>query len=237
MVALTVTLIIVGLILLDIVASRLSIEFHLSRTSGESGFISSKKNFIPPLQGSTGATVSKGAFQHRGHMWAYWRPQGNVVAGADDLLHRVIGRIDEVKPPQVGETLAQGGKAVMIRQGDRVLYLLSPVSGTVTSINTEILSNPSLVKESPYDRGWIFEVAPTKVEHDIHHLTISDSAEEWIFNEESRIRRFLNSRIRTAERKAPEKNRSEIVGILEHLGDETWILFKDQFVYQQEWRT
>lgn len=237
MVALFVTLVIVGLILLDVVASRLSVEFHLSRTYGEAGFSSSKKNAIPPLQDSVGATVSKGMFQHRGHMWAFWEPDGNIRTGIDDLIHRVIGRIDEVRPPEVGESLTQGAKAVMIRQGDRVMYLLSPATGIVTAVNTEVLANPSLIKVSPYDNGWIFELSPSNVEHDLHHLKISDSADEWILKEESRIRRFLNSRIRTAERNAPEENRSQMTGILENLGEETWILFKDQFIYQQEWRT
>lgn len=236
MVALTVAGIIVLLIVMDIVASRLSIEFHLSKPS-ESGSVGSRKGSFAPLRGSTGATVSRGMFQHRGHMWAYWRQDGRVQAGTDDLLHRIVGRIDEVRPPSLGDEIKQGEKAVMIRQGERVIFLLSPVTGRVTAVNQELKNNSELIKEFPYDKGWIYEVDPSRTDEDLHHLTLSDTAEEWIRKEESRMKRFVDNRLRTAEWNVPEKNRTEINGILENLSDQTWILFKDQFIYQQEWRS
>jgi len=236
MVALTVTGIIAGLILLDVVASNIYGKYIFS---GSKASRERNKGRTPVflVKEFTGVSVSRGMFHHRGHTWAHWRPDGQVLVGADDLLHRIIGRIDEIRCPATGSSISQGEKAVMIRQGERVLYILSPVTGVVSSINHSIESDPGALRESPYERGWIFEVTPTRAVEDIRSLMLSETAEEWIVREERRIRRFIERRLRTAEWDLPGGLPDDINGILEHLGEETWILFKDQFIYQQEWRT
>ncbi|MDP6125166.1 MAG: glycine cleavage system protein H, partial [Candidatus Latescibacteria bacterium] len=36
--------------------------------------------------------------------------------------------------------------------------LISPVSGTVTAVNTELLDHPEWVNEDPYGHGWMIEI-------------------------------------------------------------------------------
>jgi glycine cleavage system H protein len=235
MTALSVAGIIIGLILLDILACNISGSLKLNRL-GKAGGGKSGRPVFRLLNGRAGASVARGMFHHRGQMWAHWLPNGNVRAGVNDLLHRLIGRLDEVKCPAEGEKVKQGEKVVMLRQGDRVMYLLSPVTGLVTKVNEAVAANPGLLKESPYEKGWIYEVSPSRAGEDLHGLVVSESAEEWTDREEERMRRFVEKRLRTEEWNAEGRGGPELTGILESLGEETWILFKDQFIYQQEWR-
>lgn len=233
MVALSVAGIMVVLIVADIIMSRLFVSVRLS----ERGRVRRGDDKAPALDGSLDAGISQGMFHHRGHTWVHWRPEGAALIGADDLLHRVIGRIDEVRPPPLGEQVKQGEKAVMLRQNDRVLYLTSPVTGMVTAVNPELENAPELIKSSPYDKGWIFETAPSNPEEDLLHLVLADRARTWIARESRRIRFFIDARLKSGENRMLGERSADINGILEYLSDETWVLFKDQFIYQREWRS
>ena len=160
-----------------------------------------------------------------------------MVTGADDFLHRIIGRIDEVRPPTPGDALKQGDKAVLLRQGDRVVYLTSPVTGTVRAVNKDLAWDASLIKLSPYDNGWLFTVSPTRPEEDMRHLMIAERAQAWLEREVRRIRFFMNARIMSGVSAVTGEGALDANGILERMNEETWVLFKDQFIYQREWRS
>lgn len=232
MVALTVAGMIVVFVALDIVLSRMWMRARLRRRRNRARNAGDR---APALDGMLIAGVAPGVFHHRGHMWAHWRPQGEAVAGADDLLHRVLGRIDEVRPPAPGDSLKQGDKAVLLRQGDRVLFLTSPVTGTVTAVNPDL--TPDLMRKSPYEKGWIFTIRPERPEEDIHNMMIADRAGNWLQRESRRMRFFVDERINSLAPGALGNDEININGILERLDEETWVLFKDQFVYQLEWRS
>ena len=40
-----------------------------------------------------------------------------------------------------------------------VAELYAPFSGTVLEVNHEVLDNPSLVNDDPYDGGWLVEIS------------------------------------------------------------------------------
>jgi glycine cleavage system H protein len=36
----------------------------------------------------------------------------------------------------------------------------APVAGEVAAVNPEVVSNPALVNQSPYEKGWLFRLKP-----------------------------------------------------------------------------
>ncbi|MHB8896895.1 MAG: glycine cleavage system protein H, partial [Candidatus Geothermincolia bacterium] len=64
------------------------------------------------------------------------------------------------------------------------LELNSPVSGRVISVNRELIDNPGLVKEDPYEGGWVVEVELTDVEEDMEFLM---DGEEYYRNAKARV--------------------------------------------------
>lgn len=181
--------------------------------------------------------TARGAFHHRGHTWILWRRDGKLVVGMDDLLHRIVGGFDEVRLPEPGTSVSQGEKAVLVRQGDRVLWLPSPASGTVIEANTAIRTDPSLAKKDPYDTGWLFILSPSRPDEDLLHLMISRRAEDWLRREVERMRVFFDDLLQKGAALQDSAAPSSLDGILERLDYNIWVFFKDQFIYQQEWRT
>lgn len=181
--------------------------------------------------------ISPGVFYHRGHLWLHWRFDGKVVIGINDLIHRIIGNFDEICLPAPGKHLRHGDKAVLIRQGSKILFLLSPVSGVVFEINPLLTTNPTTSKKEPYGAGWLFKMQPEDIETSMVNLMISSQAEDWLYREIKRIRAFFKDFLQQKTYAIQQEDGFiSLEGILEKMDDRVWILFKDYFVYQQEWR-
>ncbi len=48
--------------------------------------------------------------------------------------------------------------------------LYMPVSGTITDLNFDLKSNPTLVNSDPEDSGWLIKVKPSKFEEEVEQL-------------------------------------------------------------------
>jgi glycine cleavage system H protein len=40
--------------------------------------------------------------------------------------------------------------------------IYSPVSGTIKAINTTLESDPAIINQDPYGKGWFFELTPSQ---------------------------------------------------------------------------
>lgn len=234
MVALSIIGIILAAVVYDIVASHVLAEWS-ARRRRRLRAISGEEN-PTPLDEHISFEDAPGVFHHRGHTWLHWRRQGEALIGADDLFLRVVGRIDEIRLPAPGDRLRLGEKAVMIRQGDRVLYLPAPAAGTVSRTNSRLLAETQLLKQDPYEEGWLYTIVPSDVDTALTHLRIGRRASDWLRRESTRMYEFFNELLRKGTLKVPGGAVS-MEGLLEKADDMTWILFKDRFIYQQEWRS
>jgi glycine cleavage system H protein len=106
-----------------------------------------------------GVDVPSDVRLHPGHGWARRAP-GCVVAGVDDFAQRLIGPVDAIETVSLGMQVKAGDVMAILRHGGREIPIRAPISGKVTGINPLLRSNPSLVNQSPYGRGWLVEIAP-----------------------------------------------------------------------------
>lgn len=95
------------------------------------------------------------------HEWV--RKMGDkLVVGITDYAQREISDVVFVELPHVGQQ-AEQGKAISIVESVKAAFdIYSPVSGTVKAINTMLESDPGIVNQDPYGKGWFFELTPTK---------------------------------------------------------------------------
>jgi len=121
-----------------------------------------------------------GRYYHPGHTWANVAEGETVSIGFDDFTRKVIGSIDAIELPQVGETLQQGGVVWRLRHGQRVLPQVSPVGGTVVEVNREIQENPSLIKYLPKNRDWVLKIEPANLKENLRNLLRGHLAERWM---------------------------------------------------------
>ncbi|WP_195267424.1 glycine cleavage system protein GcvH [Eubacterium sp. 1001713B170207_170306_E7] len=106
--------------------------------------------------------------------WALVK-NGIARVGVTDFIQQNLSDILFVDFPEVGRALEQFDDVGSVESGKSIFELVSPVSGVVTAINTELEQSPELVNESPYEAGWIAEIRLTHWEEDTQML-IRDEA-------------------------------------------------------------
>lgn len=147
---------------------------------------------------ATGVRVPKGIFFHPGHTWARLSESDTVVVGMDDFLQKALGGVTQVGIPQHGTHVRQGEPVITVERDGRRLSLVSPVSGLVQSVNREAVENPAVLRESPYDEGWLFTVQPEELARNMSVLRIAESATQWFRDEITRFRDFLHRSVATS---------------------------------------
>ncbi len=91
------------------------------------------------------------------HEWA--KEEGGVVRiGITDYAAKTLNDVVYVTSPKVNDRVEQAKTMGTVESIKAVSEVYSPVSGTVTRVNSELDSHPELVNKSPYGEGWLVEV-------------------------------------------------------------------------------
>ncbi len=113
------------------------------------------------------------------HFWV--REEGELlVMGMDDFAQKMAGDIVYVQLPDEGKALTAGKKFAKIESGKWLGKVYAPVSGELAGVNEELETNPGLINEDCYGKGWIYKIKPadkTEVQNLIHG---PQAVEKWI---------------------------------------------------------
>ncbi len=91
------------------------------------------------------------------HEWV--RVDGNVATiGITDYAQGELGDIVFVELPNVGDGIEQKGTFGTIEAVKAVSDMYSPITGTVTEVNTALDDDPIIINRDPYGDGWIMKV-------------------------------------------------------------------------------
>jgi glycine cleavage system H protein len=94
----------------------------------------------------------------REHIWI--RVEGDrAVVGLTDYAQDELGLVASLELPGAGDEVEQEDSMGTIEARKTVAELYAPFSGTVLEVNHELLDNPSLVNDDPYDGGWLLEIS------------------------------------------------------------------------------
>jgi glycine cleavage system H protein len=96
----------------------------------------------------------------KSHEWV--TIEGNeVTVGITDHAQSELTDIVFVDLPAVGKAVTGGASALVLESVKTVADVYAPVSGTISSVNTELKGHPELINQDPYGKGWIFKVRAT----------------------------------------------------------------------------
>lgn len=72
-----------------------------------------------------------------------------------------------------------------IESGKGATTLYAPISGTITQINADVESDPSLINKDCYEKGWIIKMTASNLSQDLAKLFKSPSPEfnKWLQSE------------------------------------------------------
>lgn len=93
----------------------------------------------------------------KSHEWVR-QEDGLFVIGLTDYAQEALGDIVFVNLPEEGDEVTAGEAFSDVESVKAVSDVFSPVTGTVAEVNEEVLDNPALVNEAPYDT-WFIKVS------------------------------------------------------------------------------
>jgi glycine cleavage system H protein len=109
--------------------------------------------------------VPEGLFYTKEHEWARVT-DGTAKVGITDYAAKTLNDIVYLTLPSAGQEVKQLGQFGTVESIKAVSELYSPLSGTVTSTNQDLVNHPELINKSPYEAGWIVELKPSKLEEE-----------------------------------------------------------------------
>lgn len=93
------------------------------------------------------------------HEWA--RLQGGKVrVGITDFAQQQLGDVVYIELPSKGDRVEGGKPFGVIESVKAVSDLISPVTGVVDEVNTDLLQHPEWVNQDPYGKGWMILILP-----------------------------------------------------------------------------
>ena len=222
---------IVGIILLGIIVIISLVNIFMRR---------SKKAIIELIQPKTGFGIESlkapmGLYFDKSHTWAYLEKNGTVKIGVADFLLHVSGEITRINLKKAGDTVKKGEKIITLSQQGKHIHLKSPLSGTIEAENLGLSINPKVLNSSPFDKGWVLSIKPKYWQKESQLMLMADTYWEWINNEFSRLKEFLQHAINTHQGSAQVilQDGGEIIDQpLSQLGPEIWEDFQTQFIDQ-----
>lgn len=162
---------------------------------------------------------------HPGHSWATTIGPESVFVGVDDFAQRVIGRIDSIDLPEPGAFVKQGGLLSVFHHGKKSLAQVAPLSGTIRSVNDSLRTSPSMINDSPYDKGWVATIKPCSLSLEKRNLLKGVVAERWL----EAVRVQFVQWFRPSFGTVLQDGGQMIDNISDLLSDEDWLKLKQDF--------
>ena len=131
------------------------------------------------IDSTSASRIDGSCFYHKNHCWIKVLKPDEVIIGINNILTRLIDNIKTIVAPKTGEHIACDQYFAHIIQEQYVVPLISPVNGSIMSINREITENPGIIKGENGSRKWLVSLRPDNLEKDLRTLYFGNSAIEW----------------------------------------------------------
>ena len=164
-------------------------------------------------------------YYHKGHTWAEALTDGTVKVGFDYFTQKIMGEVNEIRLPKVGQALNQGKIAWVLKHGKRVLPQMAPINGTVLEVNEDLQKYPSIKNSDLAERGWVLKVKPVHLKENIRNLIHEQMSEKWLELAKSQFVLRFPSAVGPAYQDGGEL----IDGVGDTLTDDEWKIVKHEF--------
>jgi len=132
---------------------------------------------------------------------------------------------DDLSVPDDIYAVRQGQKIWTIFRDGKSVDMVSPIEGTVTSINEAVMQDPELARKDPYGDGWLLTVQAPDSKINFRNLLGGKLARLW--TEESALR--LRNRMPMAAGALAQDGGVSVDDITAHLPDEDWATLTKEF--------
>lgn len=78
--------------------------------------------------------------------------------GITDHAQKEISDVVFIELPEKGRTVKQKESCMVVESVKAAFDIYAPLSGKILAVNGELQNKPELVNQSPYEKGWLFEI-------------------------------------------------------------------------------
>ena len=148
-------------------------------------------------------------------------------------MQHVTGPLTRVEMKECGEKIKKGEHLVTIIQKGKQLNIYSPLTGTITAQNKNLITNAGLLNSSPFTDGWLYIIEPINWSLEIQFMNMAEKYANWLTSEYSRLRDFFATAVRVHVPAFVTILQDGGVlrdGILAELSPEVWEDFQTKFI-------
>lgn len=142
-----------------------------------------KVHLVTPASGETTDkhefNVPAGVFVSPKHAWVKVEANGAARVGIDDFTQKIVGRIEGVELPKEGQSVQKNDPLFSIKQGNKSLKIVSPLTGKILKVNSELTESVDPLVHRPYDQGWVCEIDASNLSDEMTSLKIGANAVAW----------------------------------------------------------
>jgi glycine cleavage system H protein len=121
----------------------------------------------------------------REHIWL--RIDGDMATlGITDYAQESLGEILSVEFPEIDTYVERDETFCSIESTKAVIDLVSPVSGTIVSVNEDINDDIGIINSDPHDIGWLVVIEMDDMEQ-LDDLLEATGYHDFIMEEEERV--------------------------------------------------
>jgi glycine cleavage system H lipoate-binding protein len=144
------------------------------------------------MKSEYGFEIPQGYCFHLGHTWVMKEGSDDARVGVDKFVTNLMGKIDHIDVRGANRWVRQGQKIITVSSEGTSIDLVSPVEGVVTAINDDVLRDPSLVTNDPYENGWIAIVKSPDLKINQRNLIQGSMVASWMQNNVTRLSAMLS---------------------------------------------
>lgn len=105
--------------------------------------------------------IPKALLYTKDHEWIQLHDDGSATVGITDYAQDSLGDITFVEFPEVGESFASGDTFGVVESVKAASDLFMPLDADVIEVNEDVDSEPELVNQDPYKKGWLLKIKLT----------------------------------------------------------------------------
>ena len=94
------------------------------------------------------------------HTWFTEVGDGTVRIGMTTIATAMAGQLVAFTPKKVGRKVRAGRSCATVESGKWVGPAKSMAGGEVVAVNDDMVANPSIANDDPYEAGWLLVLKP-----------------------------------------------------------------------------
>jgi glycine cleavage system H protein len=111
------------------------------------------------------------------------KENGNLRIGITTLGAYAAGKIKFIRLRPAGKDVKAGRSIGTLESGKWTGPVKTPISGTLVEVNEELKSNPGIINDDPYGKGWVAIIEPSDFDSEQGGLVTGDTLEAWAIEE------------------------------------------------------